>query len=1766
MRKTAFLKSQAIYKGFNIFVKVIIILVMLTISILPVNVQANMNVSFGNIKKDIENSTTIDSYINSRNYTEPVVLGDKLFVIWGDWNNGSYHTTVVNKDGTLTQLPNVVISPRANDNTDTVLYKGLTNGNILVYWYSESAGTGFTDTYFKIINQSGTEVVPATKINSASGSLNRFTEVAQLSNGNLAFVWATDGTNYALRRFTTSGTPVDASQLSITSLAGITGLSQYTHKIAADSAGRFMVMFSYYNPNYMGMIFANDSTTPIQVNGQNAFVIANRLSDGDAMFQFKTLANGKFLTVYRKQSTSGSSNTHTRNIYYRLYNADGTPYTNEVMIRQLHSWGEIKDIFVTDNGYFLSYFYKDSTIKTNYYEYYDNEGVFVRDYSADFIASLPTLISNDGFYAPFKDIDGNISFIINDTNGRADYDLWLLRSSQNPVSPDAPTSVTATAGNGQAVVNFTAPINDGGSAITGYTVKVYTGGVEQVALAKNGTTSPITVTGLTNGTAYTFKVIAKNSVGDSTESTATSAVTPIAPATAPDVPTSVTATAGNGQAVVNFTAPINDGGSAITGYTVKVYIGGTEQPALAKNGTASPITVTGLTNGTAYTFKVIAKNSVGDSAESVASSVVTPIAPATVPDVPTSVTATAGNGQAVVNFTAPINDGGSPITGYTVKVYAGGVEQVALAKNGTASPITVTGLTNGTAYTFKVIAKNSVGDSTESTATSAVTPIAPATVPDVPTSVTATAGNGQAVVNFTAPTNDGGSPITGYTVKVYIGGTEQPALAKNGTTSPITVTGLTNGTAYTFKVIAKNSVGDSTESTASSVVTPIAPATAPDAPTSVTATAGNGQAVVNFTAPINDGGSPITGYTVKVYTGGVEQVALAKNGTASPITVTGLTNGTAYTFKVIAKNSVGDSTESTASSAVTPIAPATVPDVPTSVTATAGNGQAVVNFTAPTNDGGSPITGYTVKVYTGGVEQVALAKNGTASPITVTGLTNGTAYTFKVIAKNSVGDSTESTASSAVTPIAPMTVPDAPTNVMAVGGNGQAIVSFDAPMNDGGSPITSYTVKVYTGGMEQPALATNGPTSPIMVTGLTNGTDYTFTVIVTNSVGDSLESLASVVITPNPAPLTDDQAVAQAALILGIGYATGDSATIVTQPLTLPTIGIEQTIISWSSSNVSIIQPDGMVIRPSYVQGDQPVTLTATIVKGSAVVSKNFTIHVKALSQTDMEAVTQAKEALEIGYTVGDSVAHVTNNLQLLTNGQVGTTISWLSSNPLVVQPNGNVIRPLINDSVVMLTATITKGNVTDTKSFVVTVKGMNIPTIPEITQPSIGENTSVDDNDAINSTSEQFMVDVQSGDGQGVSKTVVNRTRYADGTVQDRVTLTSQSVKEALEKLGENDANIIRIMLPTDAANRVQQTDIIMEQIVLALLKVGQVHLEIVADGSKIIVPQNSLQSFDQELYFRIMPVKAQTTKQQLEERAKAEASIQQLTNTDIITLLGQPMTIETNMQNRPVTLTLPLPQNVTQEQLDNLAVYIEHSDGTKEVVRGQVVDFKAGTKGIQFEVTKFSTFSILYAPVKQEQPKEEVVVEEQISTPYIKGYADGTFRPEASVTRAQMASMMARYVTDNEIPEATATFTDTATHDAKDAIEFVKETGLFKGTTETTFNPNGSITRAQMATVVARWLAENGEVANSQAKAFKDVSNNYWAAEAIAVVSAQGIMTGTSTTTFNPEGYLTRAQAVKVLNRLFERQVTATEQAPLFTDVPSNHWAFDEIQAAAK
>ena len=204
----------------------------------------------------------------------------------------------------------------------------------------------------------------------------------------------------------------------------------------------------------------------------------------------------------------------------------------------------------------------------------------------------------------------------------------------------------------------------------------------------------------------------------------------------------------------------------------------------------------------------------------------------TAPGTPTIGTATAGNATATVRWTAPTDDGGAAITGYSVKVLNNTEQQVGALRTtgGTATSLTITGLSNGTAYHFQVAATNSAATSAYSTSSNTVTPAA-TTAPGPPIIGTPTQGAAggslTAIAHWTPPTSTGGSPITGYQVTALrMSSSAADATVLSRTTSPVLGASvrqrsftLTTGN-YRFEVVAINAVGTSQPSTRSTNIVP----------------------------------------------------------------------------------------------------------------------------------------------------------------------------------------------------------------------------------------------------------------------------------------------------------------------------------------------------------------------------------------------------------------------------------------------------------------------------------------------------------------------------------------------------------------------------------------------------------------------------------------------------------------------------------------------------------------------------------------------------------------------------------------------------------------------------------------------------------------------------------------------------------------------------------------------------------------------------------
>ena len=212
-------------------------------------------------------------------------------------------------------------------------------------------------------------------------------------------------------------------------------------------------------------------------------------------------------------------------------------------------------------------------------------------------------------------------------------------------------------------------------------------------------------------------------------------------------------------------------------------------------------------------------------------------------------------------------------------------------------------------------------------------------------------------------------------------------------------------------------------------------------------------------------------------------------------------------------------------------------------------------------------------------------------------------------------------------------------------------------------------------------------------------TDVTLTATLSkNTASDTKQFPLTVIISVLGA---DTAAVTAAKSALAVTYTSGDGPTSVTGNVTLPTTGADGVSISWASSDTGIIGTTGAVTRPDDMTTD--VVLTATLSKGAAAdQTKTFTLTVLI---SDAGTVKLAKDNLMITYGGTDDASDVTQDVTLATSGTGGVSISWMSTHTSIISTGGTVSQPEDTDTVVTLTATLSKGSATDTKEFMLTVK-----------------------------------------------------------------------------------------------------------------------------------------------------------------------------------------------------------------------------------------------------------------------------------------------------------------------------------------------------------------------------------------------------------------------------------------------------------------------------
>ena len=376
----------------------------------------------------------------------------------------------------------------------------------------------------------------------------------------------------------------------------------------------------------------------------------------------------------------------------------------------------------------------------------------------------------------------------------------------------------------------------------------------------------------------------------------------------------------------------------------------------------------------------------------------------------------------------------------------------------------------------------------------AAPPATTVTAPGVPASLTAMALSSQALLIWSYPANDGGGTITEYCV---YRGTVSGTLTLLGTTGNGSTVyrdhSAVNGTPYFYTVSAMNSSGEGTQ-TAEVTVTPMG---APSAVQSLAA-AGVDEAVnLSWSAPTANGGSALTDYRIyRGTTSGALNLIAATGNTSTNFQDRFVVNGTNYFYSVTAVNSTIESTRCTECAAT----PMGLPGAPTNVVPVGSDSTIDLTWSAPTNNGGTPIIDYRVYRGTSSGSLALLTSIGSATAAYQdTTVTNGTTYFYAIVAVNGVGDGPQSAEASTF----PRTVPAAPQSVEALPFKGQVDLTWTAPANNGGDTITDYRIYRGTTSGSLTYLFNTGSASTLYQdTSVTDFTRYYYAVSAVNSAGE----------------------------------------------------------------------------------------------------------------------------------------------------------------------------------------------------------------------------------------------------------------------------------------------------------------------------------------------------------------------------------------------------------------------------------------------------------------------------------------------------------------------------------------------------------------------------------------------------------------------------------------------------------------------------------------
>ncbi|GGA12676.1 hypothetical protein GCM10008018_67130 [Paenibacillus marchantiophytorum] len=407
-----------------------------------------------------------------------------------------------------------------------------------------------------------------------------------------------------------------------------------------------------------------------------------------------------------------------------------------------------------------------------------------------------------------------------------------------------------------------------------------------------------------------------------------------------------------------------------------------------------------------------------------------------------------------------------------------------------------------------------------------------------------------------------------------------------------------------------------------------------------------------------------------------------------------------------------------------------------------------------------------------------------------------------------------------------------------------------------------------------------------------------------------------------------------------------------------------------------------------------------------------------------------------------------------------------------------------------------------------------------------------------------------------------LERKHAADGRVIDTVAITPEIVQ--LAGSSGSKGNVLKLKIPQIPEGS-DEFNIGFTQEALQALNKGGTAISIEMEAVQMTIPLHTVAKAlesKEELLIRFIPISSDAAKQQIEKRVMTAVLVTKAAGSGQVAVVGLPLTIESNITNNEVTLNfsfkgiqIPTDPKKRNEFLASLGIYIEHSDGEKELVKGKInYDTQRNPVSMEIIITKFSTFSMIEI---QKKPIDTISY-----TNWIEGYPDGTFKPNQSITRAEVSSIFVKAIAKPQSLVALQNFKDVADqHWAAGAIHQAQKAEWLSGYPDGSFKPDAPITRGELAAIIVKI---NKLAVNNDVQAFVD-TKNHWAAGYIQAAKASGLMSGYEDGSFRPDQRLTRAEAVKVINNLLKRP-TPKLGKDVWKDVSQKDWFWSDVQSASE